>query len=66
MKYFAGMDVSLEETARVPAPYGLTEYDVVNRIAILAAQEGWVRPCQRAVPALVPAGGGAKFGSLAS
>jgi 2-hydroxychromene-2-carboxylate isomerase len=30
--------------ARVPAPYGLTEYDVVNRIAVLAAQEGWVRP----------------------
>jgi len=30
--------------ARVPAPYGLTEFDVVNRIAILAAQEGWVRP----------------------
>jgi 2-hydroxychromene-2-carboxylate isomerase len=29
---------------RVPAPYGLTEYDVVNRIAILARAEGWLRP----------------------
>ena len=28
---------------RVPAPYGLTEYDLVNRIAILANQEGWCR-----------------------
>jgi 2-hydroxychromene-2-carboxylate isomerase len=28
---------------RVPAPYGLTEYDVVNRIAILARAEGWLR-----------------------
>jgi 2-hydroxychromene-2-carboxylate isomerase len=29
---------------RVPAPYGLTEYDLVNRIAIVAAEEGWLRP----------------------
>ena len=27
--------------ARVPAPYGLTEYDLVNRVAILADREGW-------------------------
>ena len=31
--------------ARVPAPSSLTEHDVVSRIAILAAQEGWLRPC---------------------
>jgi 2-hydroxychromene-2-carboxylate isomerase len=29
---------------RVPAPYGLREYDIVNRIAILARAEGWLRP----------------------
>ena len=29
--------------ARVPAPYGLTEYDLVNKIAILASAEGWCR-----------------------
>jgi 2-hydroxychromene-2-carboxylate isomerase len=29
--------------AQVPAPYGLADYDVVNRIAILAWQEGWLR-----------------------
>jgi 2-hydroxychromene-2-carboxylate isomerase len=29
--------------ARVPVPYGLTEFDRVNRIAILATQEGWSR-----------------------
>ena len=28
---------------RVPVPYGLTEYDLVNRIAILASREGWCR-----------------------
>jgi 2-hydroxychromene-2-carboxylate isomerase len=29
--------------ARVPAPYGLTEFDLVNKIAVLAIQEGWCR-----------------------
>jgi 2-hydroxychromene-2-carboxylate isomerase len=28
---------------RVPAPYGLTEYDLVNKIAILGREEGWCR-----------------------
>jgi 2-hydroxychromene-2-carboxylate isomerase len=40
---------------RVPAPYGLTEYDLVNRIAIVAAEEGWLRSLrQRTLPPLVP------------
>jgi 2-hydroxychromene-2-carboxylate isomerase len=29
--------------ARVPAPYELTEYHLVNKIAILANREGWCR-----------------------
>jgi 2-hydroxychromene-2-carboxylate isomerase len=28
---------------KVPAPYPLAQWDVVNRIAVLAAQEGWVK-----------------------
>ncbi len=29
--------------ARVPAPYPLTEFDLANQIAVLAAQEGWCK-----------------------
>lgn len=29
--------------ARLPAPYPLTEFDLVNRIAVLADKEGWCR-----------------------
>jgi 2-hydroxychromene-2-carboxylate isomerase len=34
--------------ARVPAPYPLAEWDTANRVAVLAAQEGWVGDYSRA------------------
>ena len=34
--------------ARVPAPYPLAEWDTANRVAVLAAQEGWVGNYARA------------------
>lgn len=30
--------------ARLPAPYPLQGFDIANRVAILAAREGWLRP----------------------
>jgi 2-hydroxychromene-2-carboxylate isomerase len=33
---------------KVPAPYPLAQWDVANRIAVLAAQEGWVNDYVRA------------------
>jgi 2-hydroxychromene-2-carboxylate isomerase len=33
---------------KVPAPYPLAQWDVANRIAVLAAQEGWVNDYARA------------------
>jgi 2-hydroxychromene-2-carboxylate isomerase len=29
---------------RVPAPYPLAQWDLVNRVAVLASQEGWCEP----------------------
>ena len=34
--------------ARVPAPYPLAEWDTANRVAVLAATEGWVEDYARA------------------
>jgi 2-hydroxychromene-2-carboxylate isomerase len=34
--------------ARVPAPYPLAQWDVANRVAVLAAREGWVGDYARA------------------
>jgi 2-hydroxychromene-2-carboxylate isomerase len=34
--------------ARVPAPYPLAQWDVANRVAVLAAAEGWVADYARA------------------
>jgi 2-hydroxychromene-2-carboxylate isomerase len=33
---------------RAPAPYPLAQWDVANRIAVLAAEEGWISPYARA------------------
>jgi 2-hydroxychromene-2-carboxylate isomerase len=35
-------------SARVPAPYPLAQWDVANRVAVLAAAEGWIADYARA------------------
>ena len=39
--------------AQVPAPYPLIKMDVANRVAVLAAAEGWLADYGRDIPPLV-------------